>query len=80
MNPDQELPPSEPQNLAELLWYIKRWESGIYFRVQDANGKWGTQSLAEMGPKTWGEKLARLLEEGRMPVRIREDWEMEKDQ
>lgn len=50
-------PPDEPQSLAEWLWRLKRYESGIYVRVQK-DGRWGNASLAELDPKTWGEKVA----------------------
>lgn len=66
------LPPDEPTTLAEYLWYCREYEHDIYFRAQ-RNGKWCNVSLADLAPDEFGDRLARLIEEGRIPVRLRRD-------
>jgi hypothetical protein len=70
-------PPDEPQNLAEWLWRLRRYESGIYVRIQNSEGRWVNASLAELDAKTWGVKVAGFLETGALPVRIKEPEEMQ---
>lgn len=72
---DEQIPPCEPSNLEEFLWYIKRWEKGIFVRAQ-IDGKWKPVSLAELPSGRWAEYVARFIQEGALPVRIREDWEI----
>jgi hypothetical protein len=69
-------PPEEPQSLAEWLWRLKRYESGIYVRVKAPDG-FLTISLADLSPKEWGEKVAGFLETGALPVRVKEPEEMQ---
>lgn len=61
-------PPEEPQDLAEYLWFCRHWEHVIFFRAQ-REGKWTNVALADLTPQEFGEKLARLLEENRLPIR-----------
>ena len=62
-------PPEQPKNLSEYLWYCRYYEKQIYFRVQ-RNGKFESLSLADLTPQEYGEKLAILIEAGRLPAHI----------
>lgn len=68
-------PPDSPTSLAEWLWYVRRYERGIYVRTQNAEGRWVNASLAELNPKEWGEHIARWLDEGGIPCRVLEEGE-----
>lgn len=68
-------PPESPTSLAEWLWYVRRYEHGIYVRVQRADGRWGNASLAELSPEEWGKHVARWLDEGGLPCRVLEEGE-----
>jgi hypothetical protein len=75
----QERPPDEPTNLFEWLWRLKRYEKGIFVRQKVEEGgdfTWVNLNLAELDPKTWAEYVARWLEEGRLPVRVKEPEEI----
>lgn len=66
----------EPMNLTEWLWRLKRYERGIYVREQ-VDGRWGNVALADLTPERWAHHVARWLEEGLLPCRIREPEEMQ---
>lgn len=67
-------PPAEPQNLAEWLWYVRRYESGIFVRVR-RDERWQSLSLAQLTPQEWGEQVGDMLERGVLPVRLLEPQE-----
>ena len=66
----QELPPDKPMNLMEWLWRVKQYEGSIYVR-ELVNDHWQTIALACLSPKQWGQQVARMLEVGMNPVRLR---------
>ena len=65
-----ELPPEEPKTLADWLWRLKEYENGIFVRVK-RDGKLDAVSLRNVSPREWGEHVARFLEKGMVPVRVR---------
>jgi hypothetical protein len=65
----------EPRNLTEWLWRLKRYDRGIYVSEQ-VDGRWGNIALADLTPERWAHHVARWLEEGALPCRIREPEEM----
>jgi hypothetical protein len=67
-----ERPPDEPTNLAEWLWRVKQYEGSIYVRELD-NGHWKTIALGCLPPKEWAAQVARMLEAGIVPTRIRDE-------
>lgn len=67
--------PENPETLEEFLWYIKRYEHGIFFR-RKVNDKWCNLSLAELDPKDWAKTIVKFITEGSLPVRVREDSEI----
>ena len=69
-------PPDPPTNLEEWLWYVRRYEDGIYVREQGADGKWGNAKLADLAPERWGQHVARWLNDGVIPCRIKEPEEL----
>lgn len=70
-----ELPPDEPETLEEYLWYCREYEEDIYFRARRGD-LWENVSMADLSPREYGEKLARLLMQDRLPVRIKRDYEI----
>jgi len=66
----QELPPDEPATLADWFWKICQYEDSIYVR-ELAGKKWKAVTLASLPPKQWGQQVARMLEVGMNPVRLR---------
>jgi len=70
----QELPPDVPANLAEWLWRVKQYEDSIYVRELD-NGHWQTIALGCLPPKEWAAHVARMLEAGILPIRVRDERE-----
>ena len=66
----QDSPPEEPITLAEWLWRIRQYESGIYV-YKLAGKKWKAVTLASLPPKQWAQQVARMLEAGMNPVRLR---------
>ncbi len=66
------LPPDTPTTLAEWLWRVRRHESAIYVREKNPNGRWVTVALADLSPERWAYWVARWLEEGAVPVRVRD--------
>lgn len=75
MAPDQ--PPAEPTSLQEWLWYVKRYEKGIFVRHRGGDGNWTNVALADLDPKAWADRVALWLENGHIPVRVKEPQEME---
>ena len=69
-------PPKEPVDLAEWLWYVKRYEDSIFVR-ELVDDRWETVALSSLGPREWGNHLAKWLEGGHLPVRILEPHEQE---
>lgn len=67
-------PPEEPQNLEEWLWRLKRYESGIFVREKTKEG-WDSVALSTLPPDRWAHHVARWLEEGVLPARLKEDGE-----
>lgn len=74
-NNSQNLPPKEPKTLFEFLWYLKRWEDGIYVKVK-RNDKDKILALVELNPKEWAEKVSEFIEYGAIPSRVLENWEV----
>lgn len=70
-----ERPPDQPANFEELLWYIRRYEDGIFVREQ-IDGKWDSVALSALSPKRWAYYLDQWLTDGHIPVRVKEDSEM----
>ena len=68
-------PPKEPVNLAEWLWRTKRYEDSIFVR-ELVDGKWESVPLSSLGPREWGVHVAKWLERGHLPVRMRSDEEI----
>jgi hypothetical protein len=66
----------EPRNLWEWLWRLKRYERGIYVREQ-VDGRWGNVALSDLTPERWAYYVARWLEDGVLPCRVREPEEMQ---
>ena len=69
-------PSDEPSTLKDWLWRLKRYEHGIFVREQ-IDGKSVTIALAHLRPEQWAHHVARWLEEGILPTRIREPEEMD---
>lgn len=69
-----------PETLMEFLYYVRRYEDGIYIRDREDDGSWGAISLKELSIHRWATVVAKWLEEGHMPVRVREDWELKEKQ
>ena len=65
-----------PQTLEEWLVRLKRYESTIYVREQ-VDGKWDAVPLSELSAERWGASVARWLDEGHVPIRIRSDEEVD---
>jgi hypothetical protein len=57
---------------------VRRYEAGIFVREQGPGGKWGNAALRDLSPERWAYHVARWLEEGILPVRIRESDEIER--
>lgn len=74
MNQEQR-PPDNPTNLFEWLWRLKHYEDGIFIRHQ-VNGKWDSVSLSSLDSKSWAKRVAEWLEDGSLPVRVREEEEL----
>lgn len=72
MNKEATKPPAIPRDLREYLWYVRRYETGIYVREQ-IHGKWGNSRLADLSPKRWAHHVAKWFNENRIPWRIKED-------
>lgn len=70
-------PPEEPKTLEEWLWRLKRYDKGIFVREQLA-GKFQNVALADLPPDRWAFHVARWLEQGMLPVRVREPEEIKK--
>lgn len=70
----KELPPDEPGSLSEWLWRVKQYENSIYVR-ELVKGHWDTVSLGSLPPKEWSAHVARMLELGILPTRVREEGE-----
>ncbi len=66
------LPPEQPSNLFELLWYCRHWEADIYVRHQ-VEGVWGSHPLAQMPSHAWASYVWRWLEDGQIPLRLLRD-------
>ena len=71
---DERRPPNEPANLAEWLWYVKRYEDGIFVR-EFIEGCWENLPLSALSPERWARHVAEWLDEGHLPVRILEESE-----
>ncbi len=74
--------PDDPTDLAGWLWRVRRYEARIYVREQEADGTWESVSLADLAardPSRWAFHVARMLEAGIMPVRVREESELQGD-
>ncbi len=72
--------PDDPTDLAGWLWRVRRYEAGIYVREQEAGGTWGNVSLADLAARDlgrWAFHVARMLEACIMPVRVREESELQ---
>lgn len=72
----EERPPDEPSNLMEWLWRVKHYEKSILVRTEGRSGRWEAVALAMLPPREWAEHVARWMEEGQLPARIREPEEM----
>lgn len=72
-------PTEYPNTLADWLWRLKLYEDGIFVRWKDTTGHWRTVSLVSLPPKDWAKRVARWLEEGAIPARIRDDAEPPND-
>ena len=64
------VPPEAPKILEEWLWYVHRYQGGIYVREQGGNAR-----LADLPSHRWAFHVARWLEEGAIPCRVLEDQE-----
>lgn len=64
-------PPDKPQALDEWLWYVRRYEATIYVREQ-IDGKWQSVALSTLPPERWAHHVARWLDKGMVPCRVRE--------
>jgi hypothetical protein len=74
------LPPEPPDTLAEFLWYCMEYQNEIFVREKDEEGRWGAFSLAQITPEQFGIHVARWIEEGRVPVRVKRESEMNNEQ
>lgn len=72
------MPPEDPSNLFEWMWRTREYEEEIFIRVK-RNGHWQNSSLKEATPQEWAAFMARALESGMLPVRIKRESEMTKD-
>lgn len=75
-NDTTQRPPEEPKTLTEWLWRLKRYEKGIFVR-ELVGEKWMNMALADLPPDRWAFHVARWLEQGVLPVRIREPEEID---
>lgn len=73
---DQFREPPEEVRLIDFLYYIRRYQDGIYVRVQ-VDGRWTNAALSELNASQWAEYINRWLAEGVWPLRVREPQEME---
>lgn len=71
----REMPSDDPQNLFEWLWRLREYEDGIYIRVQRGE-QWTNSSLEEATPKEWATFVAKALDKGMLPVRVKRDSEL----
>ncbi len=71
-------PPAKPLTLEEWLWYVRRYENGIYVREQ-VEGHWTNVALVHLTPERWAYHVSGWLAEGRLPCRILEDHEIQHD-
>lgn len=68
-------PPDEPKTVVEWLWYVKRYDKGIFVREQ-VKSKWRNVALADLPPDRWAFHVARWLNENALPCRVKEPEEM----
>lgn len=65
---------SEVKTVEQLANYISLNKGSIYVREQ-VNGKWGAYSLAELPTGLAIDHTCRFIQQGIVPVRIREEVE-----
>lgn len=65
-----------PETLMEFLWYVLRYGDGIYIRDRTDDGQWDAIAISELSDHRWATVVAKWLEEGHIPVRVKEDWEI----
>ena len=74
----ENMPPDELQTLKDFLWYCLEYRNSIFFRAI-RNGKMQPVSLADLTPEEAGLRLSRMIEEGRVPVRVLRPEEIKED-
>ena len=60
----------DPTTLAEWLYRLRVYEDTFYVRAL-RDGKWTNAKLSELPPEQWAEHVAKWLEDGFVPVRLR---------
>jgi len=68
---DTNRPPDNPQSLEDWLWYVRRYETTIFVREQ-IDGKWQSPALSTLPPERWAYHVARWMDRGMVPCRVRE--------
>lgn len=67
-------PPENPDTLADWLWYVKRYEQGIFVRetIDGKRDAYRLSYIAQKSSKLWAKHVARMLEKNIVPARVRE--------
>lgn len=60
-----------PQTLQEWLERLHRHQAGIFVREKGSDGRFGPVALADLPSDLWAKHVARWLEDGAIPVRVR---------
>lgn len=65
----------EIQTIEDLLAYTLEYEDCIYFR-EKVNDEWDSIALKDLSPRRKAQRILELLEDGRIPVRVKRDEEL----
>lgn len=60
----------EEKTLNDLFRHIKEHESEIYVRLK-IDGKWKSESLANLSPEDWANNVERFITSGIWPVYVK---------
>ena len=76
---DTTRPPDNPQSLEDWLWYVRRYEDGIFVREQ-IDGTWQSVALSALPPERWAYHVARWMDRCMVPCRVRDTEEIAEDE
>lgn len=60
--------------LAEWLARVREHDERIFIR-EEVDGKFESVALASLSPERWGHHVARMLQEGILPVYLKEGYD-----